>query len=88
MTDVDAINLRISQCFQRFFDTCTKKLGGRGVSGVLQVVDSFTTIVIANNTLKNDARTRMSWNKGYFPRAHLRWNRDNIGINNHGTPLI
>ena len=88
MTDIDAINLRISQCFQRFLDTCTKELGSRRVSGVFQVVNAFTTIVIANNTLKNDARTGMSWNEGHFPRAHLRWNRDNIGINNHGTPLI
>ncbi len=58
------------------------------MSRVFQVVNAFATVVIANNTFKDDARTGMSWNKGYFPRAHLHWNRDNIGINNHGTPLI
>jgi hypothetical protein len=88
VTNIDSVDLRIPQCFQRLFDTRAQEFRSCWMRGILEIVDALTAVVIADNSLENDSRASVSWDKGNFPRAHLRRNRDNIGINNHGVPLF
>ena len=60
VTNIDSVDLRIPQCFQRLFDTRAQEFRSCWMRGILEIVDALTAVVIADNSLENDARAGVS----------------------------